>query len=64
MKLNYIDHEKTPVSVMFVADDIELICDFLKLNQKSIDDHSRHYALQEIANTFHEINHELIGAKS
>lgn len=64
MKLNYIDCDELPVSIMFVAHEIQTICEFLKLHSKSIDDFNRPYALQAIANTFHEINKELIGAKS
>jgi len=63
MKLNYIDYDELPVSIMFVADEIKLICEFLKLHSKSIDDCERPFALQQIANTFHEVNAKLIGEK-
>jgi len=64
MKLNYIDYEQLPVSIMFVGDEIQIICEFLKLHSKSIDDFHRPFALQQIANTFHEVNQKLIGEKS
>ena len=63
MKLNYIDYDELPVSIMFVADEIQVICEFLKLHSKSIDDFGRSFALQQIANTFHEVNQKIIGEK-
>ena len=63
MKLNYIDYNELPVSIMFVAEEIQTICEFLKLHSKSIDDFDRPFTLQQIAKTFHEVNQKLIGEK-
>ena len=63
MKLNYIDHDQVPVSVMFVADEIKMICEFFKLKEQCIKDFKHPYALESITNTFHEINKELIMTK-
>lgn len=60
MKLNYIDVDETPVSVTFVAHEIKMICEFFKLNEQCIKDFHCSYALERIANTFHEINKEII----
>jgi len=63
MKLNYIDYDELPVSIMFVADEIKLICDFLKEHNELIGDFHAPFSLQQIANTFHEVNQKLIGDK-
>jgi len=60
MKLNYIDVDETPVSVTFVAHEINMICEFFKLNEQCIKDFHSPYALESMSNTFHEINKEII----
>jgi hypothetical protein len=59
MKLNYIDIDETPVSVTFVADEIRLINSFFKETKDQISNFNRNFAMEQIAETFEEINKKL-----
>jgi hypothetical protein len=59
MKLNYIDIDETPVSVTFVADEIRIINSFFKETKDQISNFNRNFAMEQIAETFEEINKKL-----
>jgi predicted butyrate kinase (DUF1464 family) len=59
MKLNYIDFQETPVSIMFTAGDIKAMDQFLSSTETQIKDFYLSGSMTEIAKVFSEIRIKL-----